>query len=349
MIGARPQFVKAAVVSRALAAENIQETLVHTGQHYDEQMSGIFFGELDIAEPAVNLAVGSGPHGQQTGRMMERLEAWLLDRDFDALLVYGDTNSTLAGALVAAKLQLPVIHVEAGLRSFNRRMPEEINRVLVDRISDILCCPTPDAVKQLEAEGIHDKVYHTGDVMRDAARLFAESPCEMDLLASLSEERPESYYLATVHRAENTDVPERLRAILEAFGRLDRPVIMPLHPRTRDRLEDRQLPPNVRPHKPVGYRQMLALIKYARRVLTDSGGVQKEACWLETPCVTLRDETEWTGTMRGGWNRLAGADTEAILAAVYAGTSTPEPPPLGAPPSGESAAEYIVERLKHAL
>ncbi len=342
VVGARPQFVKAAVVGPVLASSGMRETIVHTGQHYDEKMSSVFFEELNISPPAVNLDVGSGPHGQQTGRIMERLEKWLLAEGmFDGILVYGDTNTTLAGALTAAKLTIPVIHVEAGLRSFNREMPEEINRILVDRMSDVLCCPTADAVKQLNSEGICDGVHHTGDVMRDAARMFAPAPGDVDVLRTVGRYDPGEYYLATVHRAENTDDPERLTSIIAAVGQLELPVVLPLHPRTRDRLEGRTLPPNVRIHEPVGYRQMLALIAAAQTVLTDSGGVQKEACWLKTPCVTLREETEWTGTMQGGWNRLAGADPDAIVSAVEAGPSSSHPPRLGVPPSGDSAAECI--------
>jgi UDP-GlcNAc3NAcA epimerase len=337
IVGARPQFIKAAVVSHALEAAGIEERLIHTGQHYDPGMSRVFFDELGIPEPAVNLDVGSGPHGAQTGAMMMRLEKYLLEGPRpDWLMVYGDTNSTVAGAVVAAKLHVPVAHVEAGLRSFNRRMPEEINRIVTDRISDLLFCPTPTAVRHLAAEGITRGVRLTGDVMLDATRFFAARAAERAPLAALTAHAPGSYFLATVHRAENTDDPVRLRGIFEAFRRLEGPVLLPLHPRTRARLDGIDVPGNVEVMEPVSYLAMLSLLGGARRVFTDSGGLQKEAVWLGTPCVTLRDETEWVETLEGGWNRLAGADPDAIAAA---GEATPEgeAPSFGAVPEGRAS------------
>lgn len=351
VVGARPQFIKAAVVSRAFAAVDIEETLVHSGQHYDDQMSRIFFEQLDISRPAVNLGVGSGRHGQQTGRIMERLEAWLMEREErpDAVLVFGDTNTTLAAALVAAKLTLPIVHVEAGLRSYNRQMPEEVNRVAVDHVSTVLCCPTATAVQQLEREGVRQGVYRTGDVMRDAARLFGKRAEEEFAVEAVVGHSPEGYYLSTVHRAENTDRAERLDRIFEALGRLDHPVIMPLHPRTRNRIDQAGLPSNIHVREPVGYLTMLSLIRHARAVLTDSGGVQKEACWLATPCITLRDETEWQETTEGNWNQIVGADPEAIVSAVEEGPSAEQPPQFGAPPRGDSAGQLIADIVRSVI
>lgn len=318
VIGARPQFIKAAPVSRALKARDIIEMLVHTGQHYDHNMSALFFEELEIPQPDFNLGVGSGRHGWQTGQMLSRLEELLLEESPDTVLVYGDTNSTLAGALAAVKLHIAVAHVEAGLRSFNRRMPEEHNRVLTDHMSDLLFCPTQTAVDHLRAEGITLGVHLTGDVMYDAilhnSRL-AES--RSDVLRALNI-APDEYFLATVHRPQNTDDPEALAGILEAFGELSAPVIFPAHPRTRAALARYELKVsgNVRLTDAVGYLDMLMLEKHARMILTDSGGVQKEAYWLAVPCVTLREETEWVETVAAGWNVLVGSDPERIVRAV---------------------------------
>ncbi len=317
IVGARPQFVKAAVVSRALAEAGLEEILLHTGQHYDATMNQVFFDELGISAPTVNLGVGSGTHAAQTGTMMMRLEAYLLDQPpVDWVVVYGDTNSTLAGALVAAKLHLPLAHVEAGLRSYNRRMPEEINRVVADQLAGLLCCPTQTAVENLRREGIVEGVRLTGDVMLDATRFFAESAAVRAPLERLTGYAPQAYYLATVHRAENTDDPARLAGIFAGLGRLGAPVLLPLHPRTRHRLGRLGVPGNVELMEPTGYLAMLTLVRNARGVLTDSGGLQKEAFWLGVPCVTLREETEWVETLHGGWNRLAGADPDAIAAAA---------------------------------
>jgi len=326
IVGARPQFVKAAAVSRAIAAVNdaasgqavLDEQIVHTGQHYDANLSQVFFDELAIPRPARNLEVGSGPHGRQTGAMLERIEAVLAERPPDWVLLYGDTNSTLAGAVAAAKLHVPVAHVEAGLRSFNRRMPEEINRVVADHVSDLLLCPTATAVRNLAAEGIRRGVHQIGDVMYDSVLFHGpRARRSSDVLARLGLDS-RGYYLATLHRAENTDDPARLEGILSALGRLDRPVLLPLHPRTRHTLGPRadEIGPPLRLTEPVAYLDMLALEQGARLILTDSGGVQKEAYWFGTPCVTMRDETEWVELVEAGANRVVGADADAIAAAV---------------------------------
>ena len=327
VVGARPQFIKAAAVGRAVSRFNeshadvrIDEHIVHTGQHYDENMSRVFFDELRIPRPARNLEVGSGPHGRQTAAMLERLEHVLLDEKPDWVMVYGDTNSTLAGALAAVKLHIPVAHVEAGLRSFNRRMPEEINRVVADRVSTLLFCPTDTAVRNLADEGITGGVHQVGDVMYDSVLFNAELAEESsDVMARLGLQ-PKGFYLATVHRAENTDDPDRLAGIVEAFSRIETPIVLPLHPRTRKTLGAglERIGGSVRATDPVGYLDMLMLEKNCRMILTDSGGVQKEAYWFGVPCITLRDETEWVELIEAGCNRLAGARTEAILAAVGA-------------------------------
>lgn len=318
VIGARPQFIKAAPVCFALREAGIRETLVHTGQHYDDGMSEIFFRELGIPAPHVNLGVGSGSHGKQTAAMLQGIDALLLKARPDAVLVYGDTNSTLAGALAARKLDVPVAHIEAGLRSFNRSMPEETNRVLTDHCSTLLFCPTEDAVTHLAKENITDGVHRVGDTMFDAVRLFtARAEKQSRVLTDLGV-APKAYYLATIHRPYTTDDSARLSAVMEALGRLDMPVVFPVHPRTEARLRAGNIAPapNVKTIDPVGYLDMLMLQKNARLIVTDSGGMQKEACFVETPCVTIRTETEWNETVAAGWNRLAWGDADAILAAI---------------------------------
>ncbi|HEY9856774.1 MAG TPA: UDP-N-acetylglucosamine 2-epimerase (non-hydrolyzing), partial [Stenomitos sp.] len=297
------------------------EVLVHTGQHFDANMSDVFFEELAIPKPDYHLGVGGGSHGAMTGAMLAKIEEVLLSERPDWVLVYGDTNSTLAGALAATKLHIPVAHVEAGLRSFNRRMPEEINRVLTDHASQLLFAPTQTAVRHLANEGVTEGVHRVGDVMFDATLHFKVRAQEKAGLLDDLGLKPEGYYLATVHRAENTDDPERLKAIFGTFPELDRPVVLPLHPRTRKRLEEQQFEgvlnhPNLRIIPPVGYLDMLMLQANAAAVLTDSGGVQKEAYFLGVPCRTLRDETEWDETLSGGWNVLVGADPEALKQAL---------------------------------
>jgi UDP-GlcNAc3NAcA epimerase len=315
VVGARPQFIKAAPLSRELRQEH-HEILVHTGQHYDDAMSGVFFRELSIPEPDYNLGVGSGPHGQQTGEMLRAIEAVLERERPDWVLVYGDTNSTLAGALAAAKLHIPVMHVEAGVRSYNRAMPEEVNRVLTDHIATLLFCPTPTSVENLRREGIADGVHQVGDVMYDA--LLAFLPVAMkrsSILDDLGLE-PRGYALLTIHRAENVDSDVRLTLLMEAIRRIELPILFPAHPRTRKRLEalglhDR-LGPRVRLLPPVGYLDMLALESQARAVMTDSGGVQREAHFLSVPSVILRTETEWPELVDAGASCLAGDRFEAL-------------------------------------
>ena len=330
------------MVSRVLR-EKHTEVLVHTGQHYDGNMSAVFFDELGIPEPDVNLGIGSGRHGAQTGAMLTGIESVLLEEQPDWVLVYGDTNSTLAGALAAAKLHIPVAHVEAGLRSFNRAMPEEINRVIADHLSDLLLCPSQTAVDNLATEGIIRGVHLVGDVMADALAFAVERarnrPDVLDRLGVAQD----CYLLATVHRAENTDDAVRLRSILAAFDALDEPLIFPVHPRTRRVIEalGYSFAPHVQLAEPVGYLDMVMLEKSARMILTDSGGIQKEAYWLGVPCVTLRDETEWIETVEAGWNVLVGADTEAILQAVHSSPPAAHPALYG---DGRTAGR-IVEAL----
>ena len=344
LVGARPQFIKASMVSRAFAQEDIEEIIVHSGQHYDHKVSQIFFEELEIPTPFANLQVGSGPHAAQTGQMMERFEKLLSDLgNVDIVLVYGDTNTTIAGALVAAKLHIPVAHVEAGLRSFNRKMPEEINRVVTDCISDTLFCPTETAIRNLAEEGITKNVLFSGDVMYDATLHFSELALQKGVDTGV---KGEEYYLATVHRASNTDDPDRLNEILSGLSRLPAPVILPLHPRTRARLNGTEIPGNIEVRDPVGYLQMLLLVKHAKAVLTDSGGLQKEAFWLKRPCITLRNETEWVETLAGNWNQLVDADQNAIISAV---ANTPDKRAgqkmFGLPLEG-TASTFIAKTLK---
>lgn len=353
VVGARPQFVKAAAVSRAVAqTDGIEELIVHTGQHYDAGLSDVFFDELEIPAPAYHLGVGSGRHGAQTGEMLARIEAVLLEERPDRVLVYGDTNSTLAGALAAVKLHVPVAHVEAGLRSFNRRMPEEINRVLTDHASDLLFTPTETADRNLAAEGIAaERVHRVGDVMYDVTLFFGEKAERESRVLDRLELRGAAFVLSTIHRAENTDDAARLRVIFEALGALHReiPVVLPLHPRTHAALRRTGLMERaagqVQLIEPVGYLDMLMLERHARLVVTDSGGVQKEAFFASTPCVTLRDETEWTELVELGWNRLAppvSADqvVEALRAALETG------PGRQAQPYGHGdSAHRIVQTL----
>lgn len=325
IVGARPQFIKASALSRAIAGrrDSVEETLVHTGQHYDENLNNVFFRELDLPVPQFNLGVGSSSHGRQTALMLERLEPLLIESPPDAVIVYGDTNSTLAGSLAAAKLNIPVAHIEAGLRSHNRQMAEEINRVLTDHIAAFCFCPTENAVKNLSVEGIihaPDRGVHVmnvGDVMLDS--LLHYRPVidgRLDVLSKLPL-KPGDYALATIHRAETTDNPRALSQVMRALQELAawKTVILPVHPRTRKALNALSLELSGDDFKiidPVGYLDMLALISHAALVVTDSGGVQKEAFFLETPCVTARVETEWTETVESGWNVLAGERMDLI-------------------------------------
>ncbi|MFN8490946.1 MAG: UDP-N-acetylglucosamine 2-epimerase (non-hydrolyzing) [Caldilineaceae bacterium] len=333
IVGARPQFIKAAPVSKALRAAGHTEFLVHTGQHYDHNMSQVFFDELQIPQPDVNLEIGSGSHGQQTGQMLMRIEELIQAQRPDAVLVYGDTNSTLAGALAAVKLHVPVAHVEAGLRSFNREMPEEHNRVLTDHCADLLFCPTQTAVNLLAKEGVTQGVHLVGDTMYDAVLQFAELASKQANILQALAVQPKKFLLATVHRPYNTDEPENLRSILQAFAALDEPVIFPVHPRTRKKIAELGLDePKGKSQKlkliePVGYLDMLLLEQNARMILTDSGGIQKEAFFFGVPCVTLRPETEWVETVETGWNVLVHADQQKILDAVLKQTWPNQQPP----------------------
>lgn len=320
IVGARPQFVKLAVIARAAAASGRAEhQIIHTGQHYDAAMSDVFFRDLEIPPPDHHLGVGSGKHGEQTGEMLKRLEPILSEVRPDWVILYGDTNSTLAGAVAASKLHFKVAHVEAGLRSFNRRMPEEINRIVADHLSDLLLCPTETAVINLRREGLAEKAVITGDVMYDAA-LWGARKADGAGVFSDSPWRDKPFALATIHRAENTDDPARLAALLEALEQISEdmfPVVLPLHPRTRKVLGEQGWTPRaLQLIEPLNYLEMLWMERRARMILTDSGGVQKEAYFMNVPCITLRDETEWVETLAGGCNVLAGADTAKIVAAA---------------------------------
>lgn len=319
IVGARPQFIKCAPLSRELR-EGHTEVLIHTGQHYDPEMSDVFFEELSIPEPDYNLGIGSGPHGEQTGRMLSAIEGVLLREKPDLVLVYGDTNSTLAGALAAAKLHVPVAHVEAGLRSFDRTMPEEINRVVTDHVSDLLFCPTETALWNLAREGITRGVHLTGDVMVDALEFNRARAAETSRVLSRFGLRSGEYLVLTVHRPANTDSEKHMEAILAALGDSALPVLFPVHPRTRRALEGHglwgRMPGNVIATEPLGYLDMLHAMACAHKILTDSGGIQKEAYLLGVPCITLRDTTEWVETVRDGWNILVGADRGKIANAV---------------------------------
>ncbi|MGL5335808.1 MAG: non-hydrolyzing UDP-N-acetylglucosamine 2-epimerase [Enterovibrio sp.] len=345
IIGARPQFIKASVVSRAIQQTNgIEEIMLHTGQHFDANMSDVFFNQLSIPKPSIQLDIHGGTHGEMTGRMLAEIEQALLEHKPDRVLVYGDTNSTLAGALAAAKLHIPVAHVEAGLRSFNMQMPEEINRILTDQISDLLFCPTETAVKNLSNEGFSNKpvqVLQVGDVMQDSALLFAKKAiAPVDHL-------PKDFILATLHRAENTDNPQRLSAIVAALNTLHQtvaPVVLPLHPRTRKLIAQHGLKLNVHLIEPVGYFEMVWLLDHCNLVLTDSGGVQKEAFFFGKACVTMRDQTEWIELIEAGANELVGAATDKIVEAARrnVGRKVQDTQNLY---GGGKAAKRIVEQL----
>jgi len=348
IIGARPQFVKAAVVSRAISSYNeknpanqIVEVLVHTGQHYDSNMSDVFFQEMRIPVPNYNLGIGGGSHGSMTGKMLEGIEDVLIKEKPDVLLVYGDTNSTLAGALAAVKIHVPVAHVEAGLRSFNMKMPEEINRILTDRISNWLFCPTEVAVANLRSEGISSdssqsnnssqfnhsnnsnnfRVLNVGDVMYDAALYYKNIAKPSEMVANLLNDYAQGFYLATVHRAENTDDRARLGGILDSLDKIsiNKPVILPIHPRTKKMISDYGIKVrNIHLIDPIGYFDMITLLSSCHGVFTDSGGVQKEAYFFHKPCITLREETEWVELVNHGFNKLVGANPELILNAEQA-------------------------------
>lgn len=312
VIGARPQFIKAAAISRIIKQQDhIQEIIVHTGQHYDQKMSDIFFSELDIPRPNYNLAVGSGSHGKQTGLMLERIESVLLKEQPDGLITYGDTNSTLAAALAAVKLQIPIAHIEAGLRSFNRSMPEEINRIMTDHISDILLAPTQNAMHLLASEGLKEKSFFVGDVMFDSILFYKElARHKQKEFINIPQKK---YYLCTIHRPENTDNHTRLQNIFSGLSELNHQVIIPLHPRTSKILRNIHYSDNIKVIEPIGYLNMIALVNNAEIILTDSGGLQKEAYFLKKRCITLRDQTEWIETLENSWNFIVGANKSLIV------------------------------------
>ncbi len=353
IVGARPQFIKAAAISRVIRefhSESIEEVIVHTGQHYDENMSGIFFDELDIPVPHYNLEISCCNHGAMTGRMLEAIEKVLMEQNPDWVLIYGDTNSTLAGALAGTKLHIPVAHVEAGLRSFNVRMPEEINRIVADRVSTLLFCPTSSAMQNLQNEGVTKGAINVGDVMYDVSRYYREkAKSQSSILSDLNLVESE-YALATCHRAENTDNLFRLTEIVSALGSLAEslPVVLPLHPRTRKLIAEHDLTHllgAVRIVEPIPFLDMVALEQASQLILTDSGGVQKEAYFYGVPCITMRDETEWVETVTIGWNKLVGANRKAILAAAQTAMKD-QPPAQSENPYGDGhAAESIVASL----
>ncbi len=309
ILGARPQFIKASVVSSAFKKAAINEAIIHTGQHFDSLMSDIFFQDLDLPQPQYHLNIHSLNHGAMTGRMMEKIEEIVLQELPDWISVYGDTNSTLAGALVAAKLHIPLAHIEAGLRSFNRQMPEEVNRVVTDHLSQLLFAPTPLAVQCLQKEGIHQGVHLVGDVMKDAILSYQAKAKQTSSVLAKHQLTPDKFYLATIHRPSNTDDRDRLNSILQSFTKLDFPVVFPIHPRTLAQIRNMDLSHYLNTDSivvipPVSYLDMLTLESASRSIITDSGGIQKEAYILGRPCFTLRNETEWKETVEVGWNQL---------------------------------------------
>jgi UDP-GlcNAc3NAcA epimerase len=358
VVGARPQFIKAATISRVIKKSHqseIKEIIVHTGQHYDENMSSVFFNQLEIPKPEYNLEISGESHGAMTGKMLEGIETVIKKEKPNYLLVYGDTNSTLAGALAAAKLQVPIAHVESGLRSYNMKMPEEINRILTDRVSKLLFCPTDEAVRNLSQEGIINGVFNVGDVMYDAAIFYRNRvDKKSNILAKLNLNSGE-YVLATCHRAENTDDPSRLMSILKALYEIsDRiSVVFPLHPRTKKLVQKyglTHLTKNLTIMEPLDYIDMISLEKSAKVILTDSGGVQKEAFFFNVPCITMRDETEWVETIEMGWNRVVGASKSAIVNAYEFFLSSPpkneNKKPYGSGDAAEKIVNYILKNFK---
>ncbi|MBI9066502.1 MAG: UDP-N-acetylglucosamine 2-epimerase (non-hydrolyzing) [Salinivirgaceae bacterium] len=318
IVGARPQFIKAAAVSRELIKAGIEEKIIHTGQHFDDNMSKVFFDEMEIPKPHYNLDIHSLSHGAMTGRMIEEIEKILLIEKPDYLIVYGDTNSTLAGALAAQKLQIPIAHVEAGLRSFNMKMPEETNRILTDRISNLLFCPTDNAIENLKNEGFDNftcKVIRTGDVMQDAAIFYDKMSYEKSLIINQLNLSHSNFVLCTLHRQENTDDINRLQNIIEALNILSEKytIVLPLHPRTRNIIAKNNIKLKFKPIDPVGYFDMIQLIKNSKFIITDSGGLQKEAFFFKKFCITTRDETEWVELVKNGFNVVVGANKDKIL------------------------------------
>lgn len=352
VLGARPQFIKSSVVSRAFKLAGLNELIVHTGQHFDKNMSDVFFEQLDIPKPNYNLGIGGGTHGQNTGRMIEKVEEILFKEQPDWLLVYGDTDTTLAAAVAAAKLHIPLAHIEAGLRSFNKKMPEEVNRVLTDHAADILFAPTDTAVNNLSKEGVSSsKILKVGDVMYDATVKFTELAEKNSSVLSEHQLRAKTYILCTIHRAENTNERSRLINIFEALGALENRVVLPLHPRTRNKVEELDIPvsENILILEPQGYLDMLVLEKNASVIATDSGGVQKEAFFHKVPCVTLRDETEWTELVDSGWNKLVSThSSEEIISTLLDSFDSKgsDIEPYGDGSTAERVAEFFLGHEK---
>ncbi len=354
VIGARPQFIKAAAISRVISKSysgKIEELILHTGQHHDVNMSKIFFDELEIPEPKLNLEISGGKHGSMTGKMLQAIESFLIRERPDLLMVYGDTNSTLAGALAAAKLHIPIAHVEAGLRSFNMKMPEEVNRVLVDRVSDLLFCPTETSMSNLKSEGIKKGLHNVGDVMYDVALFYREKAIKKSRIISELNLTNESFCLATCHRAENTNDPQRLKEILSALQTISRniPIVLPLHPRTRKLIIEygqTEMLRGIITTDPLSYFDMITLEQSSKLILTDSGGVQKEAFFYGIPCITFRNETEWIETVDLGLNTLTGASREKIIDAVDKYIRNEYAHVVQEFPYGQAnSAELIVSRL----
>ncbi|MCH8554119.1 MAG: UDP-N-acetylglucosamine 2-epimerase (non-hydrolyzing) [Schleiferiaceae bacterium] len=342
VIGARPQFVKASVVSRALSKATILEDILHTGQHFDSNMDAVFFEELNIPMPVANLNAGGGTHGEQTAKMMVGIEKQLLEKGvgfYDGILVYGDTNSTLAAALVGAKLQIPIFHIEAGLRSYNRTMPEEVNRVLTDQLSSLLFCPSNDVIGNLAKEGITKGVHVVGDVMHDAFLHYQNNNTKLSpeieaILAS-------SFILLTLHRPSNTDSPEHLSAILENLKRVKSPILWPVHPRMQSKINSYSLPEHIKPVAPLSYFELLRVLSACNMVITDSGGLQKEAYWAKKKCITLREETEWVETVQCGWNHVVGHGSSSFNAALQTPLPKHQPQLYGAGDASERITSII--------
>lgn len=348
VVGARPQFIKIKLLFDGLKDKKIKHVIVHTGQHYDYEMSKIFFDELNIPLPCYNLGVGSHTAAMQTALIIEKLEKVLLKEKPEIVITYGDTNSTLAAALTAVKLHITVCHVEAGLRSYNREMPEEINRIVTDHLSNILFCPSKTAVTNLAKEGITDGVYLVGDIMYDLLLKFEKTASERSKILSRLNLKPKNYLLATLHRPVNVDVISNLKKIFRAFDKINTSIVLPLHPRTMQNVKKHtvKIPSIVQLIKPVGYLDMLTLEKNARIIITDSGGIQKESYWLGVPCVTLRKETEWVETVQTGWNILAGSDPECIITGIRHIKLPEKKPQL----YGDGhATQRIVKYLKYSL
>ena len=339
IVGARPQFVKAAALSREIKKhDDITEVIVHTGQHYDRNMSDLFFEELQIPQPKYNLNIGSASHAYQTAEMLKGIEDVLQNENPDFCLVYGDTNSTIAGALAASKIHIPIAHVEAGLRSYNKRMPEEINRIATDHVSSILFSPTENALEILNKEGLSKNSYNVGDIMLEVVNYY--SSINKIQLKDIVDEEKENYFLCTIHRQENTN-PENMTKIFSALNKLNKNVILPLHPRTKNYLDGIEIGDNIKIIESVGYFEMLCLLKNSFKVLTDSGGLQKEAFFFKKPCITLREETEWIETLKDGWNYIVGADPDKILEKVSCNPSSEPKQYFGKGNTAEQIISYL--------